>query len=133
MAAGVLLEAVAVEVVAGAVSWGSLGYLLGSSWTLLCSLGLAEGIIWSSGALQELFMGSSGFSGAISGLSQYSMGEERRPSCVPSSCLEVFLSSLGASSSSRQTFKSSRWVLWELSQASVRVISGLSWALLNLL
>ena len=78
-------------------------------------------------------MGSSGFSGAISGLSQYSMGGERRPCCVPSSCLEVFLSSLGASSSSRQTFKSSRWALWELSQASFRVISGLSWALPNLL
>ena len=58
MAAGVLFEAVAVEVVAGAVSWGSLGYLLGSSWTLLCSLGLAESIIWSSG----------GSSGALHGL-----------------------------------------------------------------
>ena len=58
MAAGVLLEAVAVEVVAGAVSWGSLGSPLGSSWTLLCSLRLAEGIIWSSG----------GSSGALHGL-----------------------------------------------------------------
>ena len=59
-------------------------------------------------------MGSSGalLGYSISGLSHYSMGGGRRPSCVPSSSLDVFLSSLGALERRSRTLFGLSGALW---------------------